>query len=121
MELPRSASRLIFLSLFAALQSGCAVLFARNEEPDLRQVSLGASRDTVEAQLGEPIAETRTDIGQPGGRKCVYKVLVRAKAPQKLSTAEKVADQFVGFKTFQYVVIYDRSNHVLQIREGSHI
>ena len=121
MELRSTLCRVSLLAACAFMQTGCAVMFAREEMPDLRMVSVGASREAVEAQLGEPISETRSDIGQPGGKKCVYKVLVRAQAPTETSTAETVADKFVGFDTLQFLVIYDRGNRVMQLQQSPRI
>lgn len=120
MRLSRSLSRISLLAL-AILQSGCAVMFARDEMPNLQVVHIGASRDAVEAQLGEPISEIRSDVGQPGSKRCVYKVIVREKPTQELSTAETFADKFVGFSTIQYLIIYDRSNRVLRLQENPRI
>lgn len=92
-------------------------MFARDDMPDMRQVSVGSDRASVEAQLGDPIMDTRSDVGQMGGRKCVYKVLVKDKAGADASTASKVRDSFVGFSTHELMVIYDRNNRVTQVKQ----
>ena len=117
MEPQKSLAKILILAAVLSSSSGCAMMFAQDKMPDLRRVAVGAERKTVESELGKPISEARSDIGQPGGKKCVYKLIVRAKPAAETTTANNVADKFVGYETYQYLVIYDRSGHVQQFKE----
>lgn len=115
LQILRCSRVVLFLCLLHT--SGCAMMFARDKMPDMTQVYIGAPRGDVEAQLGDPIMDLRADIGQNGSRKCTYKVLVKNPKEADASTASKIRRSFVGFSTYEVLVIYDRTNHVSQVKE----
>lgn len=65
------AKRLVAIALVSSSLAGCSVGMALSgeETPDLSVVKIGAARDDVELQLGEP--ERVADLGN-GGQKAAY-------------------------------------------------
>lgn len=114
--------RVLTLSLTIGLAlslNGCAMMFAREEMPDITKIGPHSTRAQVEDQLGLPVSDVRTGLGKTENRKCVYQVLVKNEKAPKASKVDNVVDSMVGFKTFEYRVIYDRNNQVIEITQIS--
>lgn len=109
--------RLALLSVLLFAASGCAMMFARERMPDTSKITAGAPRAEVEKEFGPPVSDIPINMGRGAHRKVTYKVLVKNHAERDASTANKVADSFVGFQTFEYLVTYDRSDRVASVHQ----